>query len=344
MVDLTIRGAGVFGLSIGWEAARRGAQVRVIDPGGPGAGASGGVVGALQPHTPDMWNDKKQFQLDSLLMAGAFWSGIEAVSGVSTGFARAGRLQPLREERDVVLARARVKGAAEFWGDAAVWEVVEAEEAGDWRPASASGLYVRDTLSALIHPRRACASLAAAIRARGGDVVEEAPDVGPVIWATGWRGLEELGDALGKPVGTGVKGQAALLKHDAGGRAQIFADGVHIVPHLDGTVAVGSTSERIFDDPVATDGQLDDVIARASELMPVLKGARVMERWAGVRPRAISRAPLLGAWPERAGHFVANGGFKIGFGMAPKVADVMCDLALEGRDGVPEAFRVEASL
>jgi glycine/D-amino acid oxidase-like deaminating enzyme len=38
---------------------------------------------------------------------------------------------------------------------------------------------------------------------------------------------------------------------------------------------------------------------------------------------------------------VANGGFKIGFGMAPKVAEVMADLVLEGREGVPQGFRLE---
>ncbi len=56
------------------------------------------------------------------------------------------------------------------------------------------------------------------------------------------------------------------------------------------------------------------------------------------------RQPVLGPWPGRPGQFVANGGFKIGFGMAPKVADVMADLVLEGRDGVPDAMRVEALL
>ena len=97
MADITIRGAGIFGLTIAWEAVRRGARVRVIDPGGPGAGASGGVVGALQPHTPDVWNPKKQFQLESLLLARELWPGVEAASGLSTGYAQAGRLQPLRE-------------------------------------------------------------------------------------------------------------------------------------------------------------------------------------------------------------------------------------------------------
>jgi glycine/D-amino acid oxidase-like deaminating enzyme len=41
---------------------------------------------------------------------------------------------------------------------------------------------------------------------------------------------------------------------------------------------------------------------------------------------------------------VANGGVKIGFGMAPKVAQVMADLILEGRDEIPEGFRVAACM
>ena len=49
-------------------------------------------------------------------------------------------------------------------------------------------------------------------------------------------------------------------------------------------------------------------------------------------------------WPDRPGHFIANGGFKIGFGMAPMVGEVMADLVLEGRDAIPQGFRVEDSL
>jgi glycine/D-amino acid oxidase-like deaminating enzyme len=50
---------------------------------------------------------------------------------------------------------------------------------------------------------------------------------------------------------------------------------------------------------------------------------------------------MLGAWPDRPGHFIANGGFKIGFGMAPKVGATMADLLLDGQDDIPEGFRVE---
>ena len=53
---------------------------------------------------------------------------------------------------------------------------------------------------------------------------------------------------------------------------------------------------------------------------------------------------MLGAWPGREGEYIANGGFKIGFGMAPKVAEVMADLVLERLDAIPHDFRVEANL
>ena len=75
-----------------------------------------------------------------------------------------------------------------------------------------------------------------------------------------------------------------------------------------------------------------------------MKRADVLFSWAGVRPRAKSRAPMLGTHPICAGQFIANGGFKIGFGMAPMVARVMTDLVLDGRDAIPDGFRPEASL
>ena len=342
--DVTVRGAGAFGLACAWEMTQRGARVQVIDPAGVGAGASGGVVGALAPHVPENWNLKKAFQLKSLLATEAFLRTAEEAGGRSAGYGRDGRLQPLADEAAVALARSRAEGAAAFWGADLRWEVIPAADAGNWAPESPSGLLLRDTLSARLHPAQACAALAAALKARGAQIVPEGDSAGSELWATGAAGLEALSSDLAKPIGQGIKGQAALLGLDRRGLPQLFAGGLHIVPHADGTVAIGSTTEREFDDATATDAQLDDVIARARAAVPALAEAPVLQRWAGLRPRARSRAPILGGWPGRPGHFIANGGFKIGFGMAVGVARVMADLILEGQDGIPEGFRVADNL
>lgn len=329
-VDVTVRGAGVFGLSVAWACARRGARVRVVDPRGVAAGASGGIVGALAPHAPDAarWDEAKAFQLRSLLMAQDWWAEVAEAGGGAPGYARDGRLQPVADDAAAARAGARGRDAETLWRGRAGWAVEPAP--GGWSPDAPR--VVRDTLSARLHPRRACEALAAAIRARGGTVVSEAPDAGAVVHATGWR------DAGGFGV-TGVKGQAALLRLDRGGEPQLYAGGLHVVPHDDGTVAVGSTSERAFDAPDRTDAALDDVVARARAAVPALRDAPVIERWAGVRPRAPSRAAILGPWPDRPGHYLANGGFKIGFGVAPLAGAMMADLLLDGADRIPGALR-----
>ena len=337
--DLTIRGGGIFGLSVAWEAARRGARVRLIETAHIGAGSSGGIVGALAPHTPENWNPKKQFQLESLLMAEAFFASASAASGLPTGYARTGRLQPLADQAAITLAQTRAINAQTLWATQAHWHIIPATD--PWHPPSPTGLLVHDTLTARLHPRQTALALAEAVRATGGQILlHDAPDHGPTLHATGLAGLQALSAALNRPVGDGVKGQAILLAHDARSQPQLFIDALHIVPHADGTTAIGSTSEHDYCDPTSTDAALDALLHKARSVLPMLQSAAILERWAGVRPRAKSRAPLLGPWPGRPDHYVANGGFKIGFGMAPKVAQTMVDLMLTQTDTIPPDFRL----
>ncbi|MBA4352071.1 MAG: FAD-dependent oxidoreductase [Rhodobacter sp.] len=343
-VDLTVMGGGIFGLSCAWEATRRGARVRVIETTQIGAGSSGGLVGALAPHVPENWNDKKQFQLESLLMAESWWSDVTAAGGIDPGYLRSGRLQPIPDDRALQNARARIAESQTLWQGRADWRVIPVTGAA-WEPHSPTGWLIHDTLTARLSPRRACAALAAAIRAQGGEViVGPAPIEGPVLWATGYAGLVDLSQTFHQPVGAGVKGQALLLHHDARDLPQLFADALHIVPHADGTTAIGSTSENSWNDPTSTDAQLDTLLDKVRAALPILADAPVIDRWAGIRPRARSRAPMLGEWPGRPGHYIANGGFKIGFGMAPKVAEVMANLILTGQDQIPPGFRITANL
>jgi glycine/D-amino acid oxidase-like deaminating enzyme len=122
---------------------------------------------------------------------------------------------------------------------------------------------------------------------------------------------------------------------------------VHAIvnPAVDDGVTMAGTFRvvRNFEDPQFPGmvfqelrrGWLTALVAAARAHVPALDTAPVIDRWAGIRPRATSRAPLLGHHPARPGAFIANGGFKIGFGIAPMVGEVMADLILEGRDRIP---------
>lgn len=337
-VDLTVRGGGIFGLSVAWEAAGRGARVRLIERDYIGAGASGGLVGALTPHTPEGWNPVKAFQLESLMRAESWWHEVEGTSGLPSGYARIGRLQPLTDAASVALAQTRATHAETLWQGNAQWRVIPTTGA-PWEPASPTGLLIHDTLSARISPRLGLEALEQAVRTKGvkivlGDSLEE----GPVIWATGAAGLVALSADLSRKAGQGVKGQAVSVRLPGfEAMPQLFIDGLHIVPHADGTVAIGSTTENQWCD-LATDAQSDALLERARAAVPALRDAPEVARWAGLRPRATSRGPLIGPWPGRPGQFIANGGFKIGFGVAPEAARLICDLVLERRDNIPIQF------
>ena len=60
MTDVTVYGAGIFGLSFAWTVLNRGATVRVIDPGGVAARAglqTGDVIVAIEGSTVRQTSD-----------------------------------------------------------------------------------------------------------------------------------------------------------------------------------------------------------------------------------------------------------------------------------------------
>ena len=341
-MDVTIRGAGILGLSVAWECAMRGARVQVIDPHGIGAGSSGGIVGALAPHVPENWNAKKEFQFQSLIAAEPFWVRVEQVSGMPSGYGRLGRIQPIEDKNQLALAHLRAENAKMLWQKKAEWRVIN--RAPHFAPSSATGFWIKDTLSARLNPRQACDALAEALLLLGVSFAREGVNQGRTLWATGAEDLFRISKALNRQFGGGVKGQAALFKMDRRDCAQVFAHTLHFIPHEDGTLAVGSTSERIYENGTSTDEKVHKLVTDAREVLTDLKSAKVIQTWAGVRPRSKSRAPVLGIHPLFPDAYIANGGFKIGLGMAPKIAEVMSDLMLEGSDNIPEDFRPEKSL
>jgi glycine/D-amino acid oxidase-like deaminating enzyme len=165
---------------------------------------------------------------------------------------------------------------------------------------------------------------------------------GTIVLAAGTGAFPLIAALTGRDLGQGVKGQAALLAapgaSHAADRPMIYTDGLYIVPHADGTVAVGSTSETSYQDPHATDARLDALIDRARRISPALRDAPVLERWAGLRPRAPRPDPMLGPLPGHPRVLAATGGFKTGFGLAPAVGTAIAAMAAGETPPLPPGF------
>jgi glycine oxidase len=372
VVDLVILGGGIMGLWAAVKAERLGVRTLLVDAGRLGQGASGGLLGALMPHMPDKWNDKKQFQFDALLSLEAEIAGIEAATGMTCGYRRCGRLIPLPKPHLRTIALRHSQDAETCWHQHDRhfhWHVVDRAPYEGWPDASfAEAGLVHDTFAARVSPRGLIAALAVSLRlAKHVHIVEglgaeridpernrvifeggESVAFGHCMVAAGHQSFPLLGHIsppLPRPLGQAVKGQAALLRADVDPALPvIFLNGLYVVAHEGGHVAVGSTSEDVFEDAALTDGLLDDLIARARALVPALKEAPVVERWAGLRPKAIDRDPMVGPHPDHHKVIALTGGFKVSFGLAHKLAEA----ALRPLNGeeiqLPGSFSLENHL
>jgi glycine oxidase len=373
LTDILVIGGGVMGLWGAVKAADAGLRVTVVDCSRIGAGASSGLMGAMFPWMPDRWDEKKQFQYDALTTLPTELLELEQATGLSAGFRRSGRIIPLPKPHLKTIALRHEADARTNWhqgGHCFFWHVVDTPPAEDYiDPEFAGAGHVYDTLAARLAPRALIALLKTWLSARASvRLIEETaiacidPDSGRAELADGreilfshalvaagvesFPMLESLMPSLPKPLGQGIKGQAALLAAKLDPDLPVaFLDGLYIVPHEDGRVAVGSTSESHYSEPASTDQQLDEVINRARALVPALRDAPVLERWAGLRPKAIGRDPMIGPVPGRPNVIALTGGFKISFGMAHKLAAAAMDYAL-GRApvGLPANFTLAGQI
>lgn len=372
--DLLVVGAGVMGLWTALKAAEAGLSVTLADAGAAGKGASGGLLGALFPWMPDRWNAKKQYQFDALVSLPEEIARLEALTGLIANYRRVGRIIPLPRPHLRDIAERHRDDAETNWqaGDQRFhWHLNDSAPAGFAIDAeSCAAGHVVDTLAARVEPRALGRLLLAALaRQPRVRILEHArlhaldPARGRAEFAAATEGLafahvvvaagtgsfpvlETLLPPLPRPLGQGVKGQAALL--GAGidpARPVVFLDGLYIVPHEGGHAAVGSTSENSYADPQATDALLDDVIARARHLLPELRDAPVVERWAGIRPKSIGRDPMVGPLPGQANVIAMTGGFKISFGVAHRLAVSALDSVLgTAQAPLPANFTVAGQL
>jgi glycine oxidase len=365
--DLLVVGAGVAGLWLALKAARAGLSVTLVERDRIGAGASGGFLGALMPHSPDRWNGKKDFQFRALVDLEGEVARIQSETGLDCGYKRVGRLLPLGTEQARNAALANIAEARTNWAGRYSFDVSHTPDKHDWPSIlwAPHGI-VHETLSARLSPPALINALAACLAqlpnvtmVQGLALVGIAQEprlahlsdgstlgFGYIALANGIDAFKLISEAAGVPrltLGGPVKGQAALLDADAPADLPlVYHDGVYVIAHDDGHVAVGSTSEREFGNPTAADERLEELVKRARRLCPLIKDAPIVRRWANLRPRAVGRDPMIGPVPDAPHVLALAGGFKISFGIAHRMADFLAALIV-GNPGpdVPESFSVD---
>ena len=366
--DVLIIGAGVVGLWCARKAMQSGLRVVIIDKQQVGQGASGGILGALMPHRPVNWTETQAFQLDALLSLETEIVQLEAETALSCGYNRCGRIMPIDSETFLAEHEQWQAGSRQRWpstsasGGQISWDIVHGVPRPGWpQLRSAYVAYSFDTMSARINPRALLKALAYAIQHEA-VIVEHSRvesisgngrvfladgtslSAGRVIVAAGHDSFGLLRPALKCQLGWGVKGQAVMLRPASGwydNKPIIYRGGTYVISHDDGLVAVGSTSSRTYKDDRVDELVSHQLMQRAGELCPALADATIVEQWAGIRPRAAGRDPVLGRLPGAPKTIVASGGFRITLGIAHKMADAVLALVQDRPCNVPRTFAVQ---
>ena len=365
--DLAIVGAGAFGLSIAREFANAGYSVVVVEQNNIGSGASGGNLGALMPHMPARWDPNKEFQFKALATLSDYIHELETETGYSVGYRRVGRLIPLFSDHMLRHSEERAKESQIHWNTNETgfeYQVLENFPISEWMAPTASPLaYAYDSFAARLLPWRYVKALHKSIESKctileqtkalkiapslGEIVIVESNDIikaDRIVLAAGFesfRILEELGCPL---LGVGIKGQSVLLRGQTPDEMPIiFDDGVFIVPHFDGTVAIGSSSIENWTDQTKPELEKLDFFERAKKICTPLRDMEVIAHWANVRPKCFERDPLIGLVPGFENFFVATGGFKIGLGLVHHLATALFEIMMKDKRSVvvPTTYTTE---
>jgi glycine oxidase len=359
-VNVTVVGAGIVGCATAYELARRGAQVRVIDPGEPGRGATRASAGMLAPFIEGHFSSLLDLGVRSLALYDDFVQRVRLDSGIEVEYARSGTLQIAAADDEM----ARLAALARTLSEAGVaHSLLDGPSVRRLEPGLSP-----DVRRALLIPShgyvaasRLTSALVAAAVKRG--VVFERASVtqmghGPsgvclhtsagriesdaaVVAAGSWSPRIIVGDVVGdvvaspaaSPVVRPVRGQLVHLQTASPVATHvIWGPGCYIVPWKDGTALVGATVEEAGFDDRPTAGGVRGLLNAAVGWCPALEHAVFTGVRVGFRPGTADELPIVGR-ASVPNVFYATGHFRSGVLLAPLTASLIATLMIDGREG-----------
>ncbi|MFY9781611.1 MAG: glycine oxidase ThiO [Candidatus Baltobacteraceae bacterium] len=349
---IVVIGAGLIGLAIAYELAKRGADVRVLESREPGGAASWAGAGMLAPYTESEGADEfERFCADSLALFPAYAQELRERGGVDSHLRLDGLMEVARDGENASRLRAQAEALARR-GVRARW--LDFDEMRSLEPAlgvSALGASLVEDEGQIDNRRlgrallAACAAAGVRVEAQAGNVAIEAdarrvlgvrtssgflPADAVVNAAGAWAGELEGVPAQARVPVVPVKGQMLALAMPKGLVTRVvWIPGAYLVPRREGRLLIGATAERAGFDVRVTAGGVRRLLDAALSALPALRELALCETWAGLRPGSPDGRPFIGE-TSLGRYFVATGHYRNGILLAPATARVVAD-ALEGK-------------
>jgi glycine oxidase len=347
--DAVVVGAGLIGLSVGHELARRGLRTAILEERTIASGATQASAGVLAPHieAPDE-GPLRHLTSRSLSLYDQFVATVEHDSGLRIEYRRTGSLE-IATSADSVSRLSALAEALEGEGISAQW--ISGGDAVRLEPALAEpqGALVIP-MHGYVRVMQLVSALAAAIRERGGTVLEgrRVEDVAVdqsgftvtaggeshrsaalVVAAGSWAGLVP---PSGGPDVFPTRGQLLQLTWTGPGITRVlWSEFCYVVPWTDGTVLVGATVEDAGFDQRTTGAGVRGLLEAASRLLPAAGDSTFVEARAGLRPSTADGLPFVGRSPAHPRLFYATGHYRNGVLLAPLTARLLADLIVNDR-------------
>lgn len=352
--DVIIAGGGVIGMAAAFALTRAGVRVTLIDAGAPPAtrAAAGMLAPSFEGSLHGAGAALAAFSAQSLERWRTFAPEIEALAGVDIDYRTDGVLSVIFEGG---ADDAHGFDGEAFDADAQGGAVLSRDDVLALEPSIAPSVIAGRFAAreGQVDPRKALLALERAFAGQGGRLrrgaaVEEIISVGGRVSGVALRGGERLSApivvlatgariaglaALALDAAFPVKGEALAIERVAGSpRCVVRTPRAYLCPKSDGRVVIGAT--EIVRDWTLAPGEAGIALLRrgANTACPALKGAREIERWAGLRPATIDGAPIIGPAPDGPdGLIYALGHYRNGVLLAPATADAVAEIVRTAR-------------
>lgn len=366
--DVVVVGAGAVGTSTAYHLAAAGLNVSVIEQYGVAAGSSTCATGAMYSLSADFddpeylkWGVRGHFSTKAIVPI------LEDLSGVKTGAQTRPSLRLAMDDEEEEQVRADLKWQSEVMN--ARW--LSAEEVRSIEPrisATVRGAALEVESNQVPADRLSQAFMKSAERYGAALVPAEVTGIertngkvtgvhhrsgtiscGAVVLAMG-ASVAVASDWIGYQVPVRpLRGERLMLRWPQHPLQVILSTPRrgHLISREDGYLSIGSTGGRDFDDrdnwivdqktamadphPEPSPEAREELLARATEVLPSIEYAAVGQHITGIRPFSKDARPLIGAVPGCEGAYLATGHTHRGIHLATSSGELVRDLIVHGR-------------